>query len=216
MTRTVITLSIAGAVLAMGPLVHARTAVPVDHQPGIYLSKGADAPIKIKYTIVSDVRQKGLGKALLTQGFSKPTMEAHIPGDKADLRIASGDVSFFAYLDPNADARRQQKMQQMSPSEMMAGGMGGMGGDGNDMPGAVKTDKDLVLVHLRIDGGERICSVKAGGGAIDGVGLTSEKLATNEYKLTPKAPLEPGEYALIPIKNGGMGQYWMFGVGGSK
>jgi hypothetical protein len=201
-------LLIAGAVLAMGPAIHARAAAAA-HDPGLYVSKG-DTLTKIKSVMISDVRQKGIGKSILTQGFSKPTMEGHVPGGQASLRLPSGDVSFVAYLDPNADA----KAQQMSIADAMNHAMGGGSGDG--MPGTVKTGKDLGLSHLRQDGDERICPIKTNGSLVEGVEFVVEKIGTNDYKLTLKAPLAPGEYAFVVPKLAGGGQYWDFGVGGSK
>ena len=199
MSRTISMLLVAGAVLAMGPVIHARVGRAA-HDPGIYLAKSSDNLVKIKSVMISDIRTKGIGKSILTQGFSKPTSEAHVPGGRAALRVAAGDLTFFAYLDPNADAKRQQ----MSIADAMAKATGG-GGDG--MPGMVKTGKDLGLARLRQDDDERICSVKSSGSLVDGVELVSEKIGTNDYKLTLKVPLTPGEYAFLVPKAAGGGQY---------
>jgi hypothetical protein len=209
MSRTISMLLVAGAVLAMGPVIHARVGMAA-HDPGIYLAKSADNLVKIKSVMISDIRTKGIGKSILTQGFSKPTSEAHVPGGRAALRVASGDLTFFAYLDPNADA----KAQQMSIAEAMSRATGGGGGDG--MPGMVKTAKDLGLARLRQDDDERICAVKSNGSLVDGVELVSEKIGTNDYKLTLKTPLTPGEYSFLVPKAAGGGQYWDFGVDGPK
>lgn len=210
----------AAAVVASAILctLHAASARPSvqdtsKHAPGIYLAvpgqNGAEELVRLVGARPHEVRTTGLGKMMLTQGLLKGSMVFELAGDTADLRTAALSPTFCFYFDTNPAQAGGDPMAMMSQM---------MGGDA--MPMGAKTAADFSLIHLSLTNGNRQANMGKVGGTSsqpkDRVECTQERLAQGAYRLQPKSPLKPGEYAFVFTNSmgpgGGSMTMWDFGV----
>ena len=195
--RLIVLIMAVGAV-ALGASVAAEPQAPPQRDPGVYVMKAAAA---VRLTSQSsDQTTKGMGKSMLTGGFSRPSMEARIFGARADVRVAAGPTMFFLHINPVDPARNP-----------MAYGMGG-----GDMPPQVRRATDVALVRLAIAeaGDERVADLGRVGGnnPKNQIEFVTTRLAAGVFKLDTKTPLTPGEYAFTIVPAGGGTDIWDFGV----
>lgn len=196
-------LTIAGlAAMAVG--AHAQAAA--SREPGIYVDAGGKE-IRIPGTMTQNVKQKGMAKAMFTGGLSKGSMVSTLNGAAADVR-GPATAAFMIYLDPNAGK------PTVNPNAMpdLATMQKAMSGD--TMPPA-KNGDEFLLIPLVVSGESRVAEISNGTKNKNAVPCEATKVSANVYKLQPKAPLAPGEYAFywhMPGSGGGGGQFWTFGV----
>jgi hypothetical protein len=180
------------------------------HAPGIYLAApgkdGAEEQTRLVGARPHEVKTTGLGKMILTQGLLKGSMVYELAGETADVRTAAISPAFYFYFDTaQAGSDPMAMMSQM------------MSGDG--MPSGAKTAADFSLIRLTLTNGNRHANMgKLGssGKPKDTVECTQERLAQGAYRLQPKNPLPPGEYAFVFTNSmgpgGGSMSMWDFGV----
>ncbi len=201
---------------ALSALLIASAAVPTagarsSPSPGIYLdAPGAtsdEAGVKLRGVMVTNIRQTGALKMVLSQGFGKSALVGSINGAHASVRAPSGDVTFYVYLDPHP-----------SNQTSMADALNMMSGEG--MPANVRSADDVLLLHLTVKDGAREAQVgTAGRGGVsnktkDAVPCTIEKVGEGAFRVKPNAPLAPGEYAFSAMGQGNGNEFWDFGVDG--
>jgi hypothetical protein len=122
------------------------------------------------------------------------------------VRAPSGDVTFYFYLDPQAGAGSQASMDDAM--KML---------DGTAMP-AVRSADEFVLLHMTPKDDSRQTQMgtmgrgSQMGHSKDAVPCSVEKLGDGTFRVRPKSPLAPGEYAFMPSAEGG--RLWDFGVDG--
>ncbi len=156
-----------------------------------------------------DVKESGVGKSMATMGLTKPQMHGALPGAMASTRVA-GDATFRFQMNPQPAG----SSQAMSP-DAMAQMMGMMNGGDGSIPSMAKGPNDFALVRLAVANDAREANFGAAGAsrpkaAID---VTVENLGPNVFRLKPKHPLAPGEYAFyVRMGNAPMGPAWDFGV----
>jgi hypothetical protein len=173
---------------------------------GIFVeAAGGQAEVRLPATSF-EIKTTGLGKSMATMGLSKPQMQGAFAGAKAYTRIA-GDATFrFQFEEKPAGAS-----QNMSPQEMMAMFNGGDGG----IPPMAKGPQDLALVKLTVVDENREAHFGSAGSSHvkDAVDVTVENVGPHTFRVKPKHPLEPGEYAFcVRMGNSPTGQAWDFGV----
>ncbi len=210
--HTTVAAVVAGAILYALPV--ARAGEPGgDHAPGIYLAApgkdGAEAQIRIVGAMPHEVKTTGLGKMMLTQGLVKGSTVYELAGETADVRSASTSPTFYFYFGAGQSSS--------DPMAMMSQMMGG-----DVMPAGAKTAADFSMVHLTLADGNRQANMGKVGGSgkpKDPIDCTEERLAQGEYRLQPKSPLVPGEYAFVFTNSmgaaGGM-TVWDFGIDAGK
>jgi hypothetical protein len=192
-----------------------RTQAPEPHPAGIYMASGSGADgaslVRLRGAR-ADIKTKGLGMMMLTQGLAKGSFEADLPGPVADIRTSNGAATFYFYFDTKA-AEDPTSVDPMAALGMVTG---------DAMPMQAHSAGDFVLVQLKASGDRRSVNVgKMGSSGIpkNAVPVDIERLAEGAYRLRPKEPLKPGEYAFSFVSGTGpSGVLWDFGVdaAGSK
>jgi hypothetical protein len=208
----------AAAVIASAILctLHATSAGPFvedgnKHVPGIYLAapgqNGAEEQVRLPGSRPHEVKTTGLGKMILTQGLLKGSMVFELAGNVADLRTAALSPTFYFYFDTDPAQPGGDPMAMMS--QMMTG---------DAMPVGAKTAAEFSLIHLSLTDGNRQANMGKVGGMSskpkDTVECTQERLAQGVYRVQPKSPLKPGEYAFVFTNSmgGSMSSMWDFGI----
>jgi hypothetical protein len=211
--RTHVRLSLAASALLVGQLTP-RAQEPAKPQ-GIFISApdAAAQPrvAQLHAIMVTDIKQKGLMKIMLTQGHAKGSTEGTIPGAAAAVRTQGGDISFEFHFDENAGKPATQDLDEA---------MKWMSGE--SLPRGATSADTFVLVHLHVAKGARSLDLGTMGGqgnaapSKDAVAISTQAVGLRTFKVQPKEPLEPGEYAFYWNGNGkGFGgQLWDFGVDG--
>ena len=182
-----------------GAAALAADATPKD--AGLYLSSpgkdGEAALVKLRGAMPS-MKQKGIVKAMLLMGHSKPTMLAELSGDKSEVRATGGSPTFTIYLPPSSGG--------MDDAMRMA--------TGDAPPAQARNGAEFVLVRLHPKDGNRETEVgeQKGQHTKDTVPCSSESLGGSRFRVTPKEALAAGEYAFYWGQNGFGGILWDFGV----
>jgi hypothetical protein len=139
-------------------------------------------------------------------GLSKPQMRGSLSGPRADTRVAE-DVSFRFQF----DQRGGNSPQNMTMADMMSSMNGGDG----SIPSMAKSPQDFALVKLTSAGERREAQFGSPGSSRskDAVDFAVEDLGGHAFRVKPRHPLPPGEYAFfMRMGNTPMGQAWDFGV----
>jgi hypothetical protein len=212
MRKTRLTLLMIGAGLLAGAGVVAQESAK--QKPGIYLAAPGKAGEMTRLVGARPhVETRGIGKTMLTQGFSKPSEYATLDGTGADIRTKETAPEFYFYFDagssqpdPNNPAASMSQMASMM--------------SGDSLPPGARTASDFVLVKFTLAKDAREVEVgKAGSNSKSksAIDCVIERLAQGAYKLHPKDPLKPGEYAFYYNSSQGGGAsspLWDFGVDG--
>jgi hypothetical protein len=190
-------------------------APPDKPATGIYLEvpgkTGDDGRVKLQAVIVQEVKQTGMLKMIASQGLLGGGVVEGIGGTRASVRAAAGDVTFDFYLDPQAYARSKQPMSMDEAMKMMSG---------DSMPIVAQSADEFVLLHLTPKDNTRQAQVGTSGRSgkmgksKDAVPFSIEKLGEGVFRVRPKEPLPPGEYAFMISTEGRSGEFWDFGVDG--
>jgi hypothetical protein len=174
---------------------------------GIFLEPtGGGTGGKLPPARFEDLKESGVGKSMLTMGLTKPQAHASVSGPKADVRVPADATFRFQF-----DARAGNSAQNMSMADMMSSMNGGDGG----IPTVAKSPQDFALVRLTPTGERREANFGTPGSnhAKDAVDFSVEDLGGHAFRVKPRHPLPPGEYAFfVRMGNMPMGQAWDFGV----
>lgn len=210
--RTHVPLLTVAAAAVIVPILGPATGqaqTPEARQPGIYLvTPGASGEtlLRLRGSMPAEFKTKGLMKMMITQGLSRASFEAQLGGPVADIRTSDRAVTFYFYFDSNAG-------QSSAAIDPMAA-LSALSGDG--MPPQARSAGDFTLIRLKVSDGRRIADMgKVGntGSPKNAVPVAVERLAQGEYKLQPKKPLDPGEYAFCVVSGTGPGGVlWDFGI----
>ncbi len=183
----------------------AQSQQPAAPSPGIFVEAvGGQAEVKLPATRF-ELKTTGVGKSMASMGMMKPQMQGAFAGAKAYTRVA-GDATFKLEL-----GERPAASQNMTPQEMMAMFNGGDGG----IPPTAKGPTDFALVKLTLANENREAHFGSPGSsrAKDTVDVTVENLGPHTFRMKPRHPLEPGEYAFyVRMQDSPTGQAWDFGV----
>jgi hypothetical protein len=217
LTRTTTAVALAAASLITLPMAASPARQDkATHDPGIYVtSAGKPDPVRLTGSRPQEVKQKGLGKMILTQGIVKASNVWSLGGPMADIRITDSSPTFYFYFNAPGQAGAAPADPMAMMSQMM---------NADVMPANAKTAGDFALVRLTLVDQNRQANMgKVTSSAPkpkNAVACTEERLAQGAYTLKPKSPLEPGEYAFFYVATmSGMGggyQAWDFGVDAPK
>jgi hypothetical protein len=201
--------------LAAATRLAGQAATPApEHEPGIYMdaSGGGASLVKLRCNRAQEVKTKGIMKSMVSQGFIKPSFAAELTGGMADIRLPEGDLSFDFYFG---------KGSAPDPSKDLMAAMGNsMSGD--VMPADATNADDFVLIqlspkeHAREAALGEVTNSAKSKAAID---RTTERVAQGVYRLKPKSPLKPGEYAFYyatKMAGGPSMSLWDFGIDAKK
>jgi len=173
------------ALLASAALSAQSQAPAPNEKPGIYLDGAGSQVRRLPMESTSDVEVKGMGKAMLTQGFVKPKQLVKHAGAKSAC-VIKGTLPAFLFRFP-------PKSMPSNPMEMMAY-------SGEDaLPFGTKHPKDFVLAAAVVEGDTRIFD----SGKIVKIKFEIEQLKPDTFRVRIAAPLTPGEYAFFMGQGGG-------------
>jgi hypothetical protein len=172
-----------------------------------------------QYTIIhsnSGQTQTGVGKSMMTMGLTGVQVSVALSGPKATRRTSTGDVVFlFQFNPPPAPAKRGN---QQPPD--IAAAMAQSQKD-HQMPMGLKSPDSFSLIRATLENDTRHLDLGSQGGKKilgggrrpkDAVEFSVEKLGPDTFRVKPKSPLGPGEYAFALTQ--GSGEVWDFGVDG--
>jgi hypothetical protein len=173
---------------------------------GIFVEAGGgQAEVRLPSTRF-EIKESGVGKSMATMGLTRPQMQGAFAGPKAYTRIAA-DVTFRFQI----DQKPAGASQSMSPQDMMAMMNGGDG----SIPPMAKGPQDFALVKLTVADENREAHFGSVGSSHpkDAVDVTVENVGPGTFRVKPKHPLQPGEYAFyVRMGSTPTGQAWDFGV----
>jgi hypothetical protein len=196
------------AILAAGTLTVFADAQDQKPASGIFVEAADSQPGARLPSARFDIRETGVGKSMATMGLAKPQMEGTLTGPKADTRVA-GDATFrFQFSGQSGNPSADMSLQSM---------MGMMNGGDGSIPSMAKGPQDLALIKLTPADENRQARFGTPGSsrAKDAVDVVAEKIGPNTYRVKPRHPLPPGEYAFyVRMGNAPAGQAWDFGVDG--
>jgi hypothetical protein len=203
---------VCGASIGVGATLMAAappTDLP-DRSPGIYLENTGDGDspvVRLSGARVQDAKMKGMFKMMATSGLARGEMVGSIPGETSDIRVAAG-ATFDIYIPANTGKDAASQPTDMGDMMRM------MSGDA--MPPSVRDGSEFAVVKLELQGGHRVVHMgQVGRGSMapkDPVACSVEKVRPGVFRIQPKSPLAPGEYAFILGGNQMGGQAWDFGV----
>ena len=167
---------------------------PAPPPSGIFLIGPDGSTKQLPVTTSMDTEMKGIGKSILTQGFSKPTMSARHSGATAATVISElTPVFFFRFQDNSAPQDPMAFMAAMTSGQTALVG---------------KNPKEYVLARLTVDGDARIAASKG----LTIVKLQATQKAPREFEVRVATPLEPGEYAFFMNVGGAPTMIWAFSL----
>lgn len=195
----------AGHVLAQAPQAAASA-----HASGIFaVLPGASDETQIKGSLAQQ-KTKGIGKSILTQGISKPSLEMHLTGTASNVQLASGDATYYFYFpepqDPKTPPPMPDPAMMMSMMNNMYSGLPAQSKKGAD---------DFVLLRLQTGDSDRFADMgkSPGNKPKDPIAFVAEKTGPLTYKVKTKETLPPGEYAFNFVGMGSAGGImWDFSV----
>jgi hypothetical protein len=120
-------------------------------------SSGPEELVRIAGARPQEVKTKGIGKMILSQGLLKASMQVELAGTTADVHTASPTPTFYFYFDTSG-------AQPGAPGTDPFAGLSQMMG-GDVFPPGAKTAADFSLIHLTlVDNARRADLGKVTGG----------------------------------------------------
>ena len=178
------------AVLAASTPQHAQDVAVAELKSGIIIEQPHVAPRALAMEQSMDVKMTGVGKAILTQGFSSPKQVATHSGARAAVVLTDAQPTFLFRFIPQSSWG--------DPLAMMAG---------EGLPVGTKNPKEFVLASMTVDGDTRVIDT----GKIQKIKFKVQSVKPNEFRVSLESALAPGEYAFFVGQGGGMPQMiWAF------
>jgi len=178
------------AVLAASTPQHAQDVAVAELKSGIIVEQSNVAPRALAMEQSMDVKMTGVGKAILTQGFSSPKQVATHSGARAAVVLTDAQPTFLFRFIPQSSWG--------DPLAMMAG---------EGLPVGTKNPKEFVLASTTVDGDTRVFDT----GKIQKIKFKVQSVKPNEFRVSLESALAPGEYAFFVGQGGGMPQMiWAF------
>jgi hypothetical protein len=205
------------AVLTAGTFSLGAQDESASRDPGIYMATAGQTPPQyamVHVHSVSDTHQTGAAKTTMTMGLTGMNMSVDVGGAKAPLRAASGDVVFLIQLNTPPKPGKGGNQPPPDISTVMA-----QAGRDREMPMGLKSPDSFSLLRASIDGETRHFDLGSQGGKKilggsrkpkDAVDVSVDKLGPDLFRVKPKSPLGPGEYAFAITQ--AAAQVWDFGV----
>jgi hypothetical protein len=187
-------------------VVKAMMVIPVDaqagdpsdpltkHAPGVYVyyksSGGKQQLVELEPTAYTANKESGSFLMGMTYGLAKMKQKAAVQGPHAAVRTTDSDAVFYFYFDETGSAFNQSLMPYTS---------------------AVSSPNQFTLLRFDVKRNSRELVVMEGNefGSQTGtqenasVPFNFEKIRSGVYKVTPNAPLRPGEYCFLSSQFGG-------------
>lgn len=175
------------------------------HDAGVYWlpkEKRVKDMVPLEPTVYSGGKTAGVFAAAMTSGISKVKMKAVVRGGRANLRMAEDQPEFWFYFEEKSHSLSNVWFWAgaSSPNEFLLARLS-----------AKKSERELVVAEAGIFGGS------SGTQSKDTVEMKIERLAPGTYRVTPAAPMQPGEYCFfyaggVAANGGSGGKLFDFGV----
>ena len=178
---------------------------PLPQESGIYVVAAGAQPDRLEPAVYSAGKVTGQVLSALTSGLASQKEKAIVSGAHAAIRFTDANAEFYFVF--------ENKSASLSNS--------------NQWWGSLSSPNEFTLVRLDERGDHREVTT-ASVGAFENRAGTDEKavisftftrLKAGVYRVIPRAPLLPGEYAFFPASVGGAGtaganRLFDFGVDG--
>jgi len=155
------------------------------HDAGVYWlpkEKRAKDMVPLEPTVYSGGKTAGVFAAAVTTGIAKVKMKAVVRGGRANLRMVEDQPEFWFYFEEKSAGLSNVWFWAgaSSPNEFVLARLS-----------AKKNERELVVAEAGIFGGS------SGTQSKDTVEMKIERLAPGTYRVTPEAPMKPGEYCFF-------------------
>jgi hypothetical protein len=153
------------------------------HDAGIYLyakTVGGPQMIQLEPTAYTEGKTSGVLASALTNGIAKVKWLAVIRGTKAEVRCTDPSPVFYFYFEENNDGQGHSPFANSSPNEFTI-----------QRFDVKENSRETVVMSANAFG------ASSGSDDKKTVAFDFVKLRPGVYKVTPKVPLAPGEYAFI-------------------
>ncbi len=151
------------------------------HDPGIYMytrERGVPKMVLIEPTFYSQGKTGGFLASSLTYGIAKIKTKAVVPGAHASLTSSDGGVAFYFYFEESSGAKSFGGSSTPSEYTLLKFDV-------------TKNSRETVTMQGNAFGMSHGTDEKAN------TGFNSTKLKPGVFKVTPSAPLAPGEYCFL-------------------
>ncbi len=186
----VIAAMISAADAASKPAMSLDAADPmIPHPAGVYFASpdAGQKMVVMQPTVSSQAKTGGIFGYALTGGLASMSIKAAIPGSAATLMTGKNPTFYFFFDDSNPGTAAQT-------SAWLAGSAS-----------VVKSPSEFSLVQLMEKKGRRearvgsanIAGAKTGIMDKDRIEFNYEQVRQGVFKVTPKQPLEPGQYGFV-------------------
>jgi len=165
------------------------------HPSGLYLiDTAANRLSRIDPTVTNQAKTGGIFGYALTMGIASMSVKVAITGEAAKIAAASATPSFYFFFDAS-------NPQTANITSSWAAGSSQ----------SVSSPSEFTLIKLMEKKGRRearVGSMNLGGAKTgvmdhDRIAFDYEMVREGVYKVTPKEPLEPGQYGFIYALSGG-------------
>lgn len=185
---------IAAMIAAANPAVETTLSVDspdpmVPHPAGVYLltSEPTAKMIRMDATVSNQAKTGGVFGAALTGGLSSISIKAVIQGDMARVSAHNSMPTFYFFFDASNSSAGQAGTWQSGDRAV------------------VTSPAEFSLVELRQKdrrrearvGSANVAGTKTGVMDKDRIEFTYDPVRLGVYRVTPKAPLKPGEYGFL-------------------
>ena len=193
----VIAAMIAGPAKADAPAAMSLTAIDpmTPHPSGLYLiDTPANRLDRMDPTVSSQAKTGGIFGYALTMGIASMSVKVAIDGEKARVVAPTGTPSFYFFFDASNPATANITSSWAAGSAQ-----------------TVSSPSEFTLIRLMEKKGRRearvgslnLAGAKTGVMDHDRIAFDYEMVREGVYKVTPKQPLEAGQYGFIYALSGG-------------
>ncbi|MGA2372253.1 MAG: hypothetical protein ACLPPV_17920 [Candidatus Korobacteraceae bacterium] len=162
----------------------------VDHDAGIYIyyktSGGKRQLVELEPTVYTQGKSGGVFKSAMTYGIAKVKWKAVVRGPHAAIATTDPDAVFYFYFEEKGAGLSHSSFSTSTPNEFTL-----LRFD------VKKEERETIVMQANVFGSE--------SGSQDNatIQFTFSKLRPGVYKVTPNAPMHPGEYCFLSAQTGG-------------
>ena len=189
----------------------------VPHYPGVYMfGAGDNRMYRMVATASNQAKTGGILGYALTMGIASASVKATIPGASAKVRTANAQPVFYMFFDESVP-----RNLAVGSASVWTTGAGSVTSSPAELS-LVRFNEKKEAREARV-GSMNIAGAKQGVMDKARIGFEVEQIKPGVFKVTPSAPLEPGEYGFIQALTGGnvsggggamTARVYDFGVGG--
>ena len=162
----------------------------VDHDAGIYIyyktSGGKRKLVELEPTVYTQGKSGGVFASAMTYGIAKVKWKAVVRSPHAAVSTIDADSAFYFYFEEKGAGLSHSSFGTSTPNEFTL-----LRFD------VKKNERETIVMQANAFGSQ------SGSQDKSTVQFTFAKLRPGVYKVTPNAPLQPGEYCFLSAEMGG-------------